>query len=70
MFLDNLGILVSTDPVAIDCASVDIINKAAGRDILKEMNAKDYTVQFLYAEKIGLGSREYTLDACTQTDDA
>lgn len=61
MVLDNLGILVSTDPVAIDQASVDIINKAAGRDILMEMNDKDYTIQFLYAEEMGLGSRKYDL---------
>jgi uncharacterized Fe-S center protein len=61
LLLEDLGILVSLDPVAIDKASLDIINKEAGRDIFREMNEKDYTIQLKYAEEIGLGSTEYEL---------
>lgn len=59
--LDDQGILVSTDPVAIDQASLDIINKAAGKDLFKELHGTDPTIQLAYAEKLGLGSREYIL---------
>ncbi len=57
--LDDLGILISTDPVAIDQASIDYINKMAGKDLLKELNPVDCTVQLAHAEKMGLGKREY-----------
>jgi hypothetical protein len=62
VLLDDQGILVSIDPVAIDQAGIDIINKAAGKDLFKEVHpGVDYNVQLLYAEKLGMGSREYEL---------
>ncbi len=71
----DLGIMVSTDPVAIDQASVDMVNremaletscltthKEAGEDKFSGLYPKiDWTVQLDYAEKIGLGNREYEL---------
>lgn len=60
-YLDNLGILISTDPVAIDQASIDFINAKAGRDIFKELNPVDYNVHLAHAEKMGLGSRQYAI---------
>jgi len=70
----NLGVLASLDPVAIDQASADLINQAAGvpgtllkdtrpgvdkfRDIYPEL---DWTVQLKYGEELGLGSTRYTL---------
>lgn len=62
--LDNLGILVSSDPVAIDQASIDIINKKAGKDLFAELHGKDYSVQLSYAEETGLGSRCYEIHPC------
>jgi uncharacterized Fe-S center protein len=58
--LENIGILVSTDPVAIDQASLDWINKKAGKDLFKEING-EYKAILDMAEEIGLGSRKYQL---------
>ena len=67
--------MASLDPVALDQASVDMVNQATGlpgsclksahapgadkfRDVYPEI---DWTIQLDYAEKIGLGTREYKL---------
>jgi len=58
----DLGLLASTDAVAIDQAAVDLVNKAHGRDLFEEMwPGKQYTAQFVHGEEIGLGSRQYEL---------
>ena len=71
----DLGILASTDPVAIDQASVDMVNhqrilensclsgkEAAVKDKFRGVYPKvDWTIQLDYAEKIGLGRRDYEL---------
>lgn len=60
--IEDIGILASYDPVAIDQASVDLLRSAAGRDMLKELwPENDYQIQLKYAEKIGLGSLQYEL---------
>lgn len=60
--INNIGILVSLDPVAIDQASIDIVNSTSGKDLFKEMYPKiDYTIQLKYAQKLGIGSYEYEL---------
>ena len=58
----DLGILASTDPVAVDQAAADLVNKAHGSDLFEEMwPGKSYTAQFAHGEAIGLGSRSYDL---------
>lgn len=58
----DVGIMASFDPVALDQASVDMVNKVAGKDILKEIWPKaDWSVQLKHAEETGLGSRKYEL---------
>ncbi|MGE5707450.1 MAG: DUF362 domain-containing protein [Bacteroidota bacterium] len=72
----NLGILASTDPVAIDQASIDLINQAPGFadsrlghqgiqpgvDKIKQIYPDiDYALQLDYAAELGMGSREYQL---------
>ena len=71
----DIGILASTDPVAIDKASFDLVNQQAGfaGTALKKSHAPgqdkfrdiwpriDTSVQFSYAEKIGLGMADYKL---------
>ena len=58
----DIGVLASLDPVAIDQASVDLVNQAAGRNVFKEIYpAVDWQTQLAYAEKIGLGSRSHEL---------
>lgn len=69
----NIGILASKDPVAIDQAAVDLVNKAPvnpygsldithSDDKFKSIYpAVDWRTQLEHAEKIGLGSRKYEL---------
>ena len=58
----DIGIVVSTDIVAADQASADLLNKAFGSDFYKHIwPGLDWQAQLVYAEKIGLGSRKYEL---------
>ena len=70
----DLGILASRDLVALDQASADLVNQArglpgsalkkkgAGVDKFKDIYPPvDWPIQLEYAEKLGLGSREYEL---------
>lgn len=58
----DIGVLASNDPVAIDQASVDLVNQAAKQDIFRKIYPEmDWNIQLNYAEKIGLGSRKYNL---------
>lgn len=71
----DIGILASMDPVAIDQASVDMVNRQKGLDgsclaSQKEIGGDkfrglypkvDWTVQLEHGEKIGLGRRDYDL---------
>ena len=71
----DIGILSSEDPVAIDQASVDLVNGEEGNrssqlpqhwekgeDKFRALYPEvDWTIQLAYAEEIGLGTREYEL---------
>ncbi len=71
----DIGIVASKDPVAIDQASVDLVNnehalpgsclkenKGPGEDKFKGIYPYvDWPIQLDYAEKIGLGTRNYEL---------
>ena len=71
----DIGIVASNDPVAIDQASVDLVNQAHGRvdsslpknhkpgkDKFRAIYPKvDWSIQLDYAEQIGLGTRNYDL---------
>jgi len=73
--VQDLGIMASKDPVAIDQASVDMVNRQAGLDFscLKSHMAAgddkfrgvypgiDWSIQLSYGERIGLGNRDYEL---------
>ena len=72
----NIGIVASTDPVAIDQASVDLVNREPalpesclttnmekGEDKFKGIYPNvDWTIQLDYAQSLGLGSRSYKLN--------
>lgn len=74
LFQDQ-GILISDDMVAIEQASVDILRKARfipdsmagdrkvkeGEDVLRKLHGKEYQLQIDEAERLGLGSKRYTL---------
>ena len=68
----DVGILASTDPVALDQACFDLVSKAPsltpgtlGADITDKFTAcwpnTCGTVQLVYGESLGLGNREYKL---------
>ncbi len=70
----DIGILASTDPIAIDQASADLVNQQRanpgskiekavnpGDDKIHEVHDIDWELQLKYGEEIGLGSRKYEL---------
>lgn len=70
----DIGIVASTDPVAIDQASLDLVNKAHGLGTCPEAARQsggdkfkalyphvEHTIQLSHAEELGLGSRRYEL---------
>lgn len=73
--IQDQGILISDDLVAIEQATIDILLKArplpqsmaedmdikAGEDILFKINPRPYHLQVEEAERLGLGSRQYRL---------
>ncbi|NLK08919.1 MAG: DUF362 domain-containing protein [Firmicutes bacterium] len=60
--IDDIGILASYDPVAIDQAAVDLLAKAARKDLLQDLwPENDYNLQLAHAEKLGIGTRKYEL---------
>ena len=60
--IHDIGILVSTDPVAIDQAGIDMVSVADGNQRLMERIADRNGLHILEAaEKIGVGSRKYKL---------
>jgi len=73
--VQDIGILASTDPVSIDAASCDLVNRepslphTAIKKSLKEGEDKwkalfpsiDWNIQLDHAERLGMGERAYTL---------
>lgn len=69
----DIGILASRDPVALDQASIDLFNSQEGipgtrlshpavRDKLIDLNpGVDWTSGLAYAERLGLGTRDYEM---------
>jgi uncharacterized protein len=69
----DIGIAVSKDPVAVDQASIDLVNRAPGisssqlgekhasDDKFRELHKVDWRHQLEHAESIGLGTRDYKL---------
>ncbi len=56
----DIGYLLSDDPVAIDKASLDLIDKVE-ENVFKKVNKIDPLKQIRYGEQIGLGSSSYQL---------
>lgn len=71
----DVGIVASTDPVAIDQASTDLVNKQPGNPFSKLKSGLepggdklrglfpeiDWTIQLRYAQELGMGQRDYEL---------
>ncbi|MDZ7815422.1 MAG: DUF362 domain-containing protein [Planctomycetota bacterium] len=61
----DIGILASTDPVAIDKASLDMFSKTAGKplnELIEQEREQDGMQQLRHAVKMGLGDMEYELN--------
>lgn len=74
--IPDIGILASKDPVAVDKASADLVIRApgvpgsavdevdatgSGVDKFTALNKQDWRLQLKCAEKLGLGTMDYTL---------
>lgn len=60
--IHDIGILASTDPVALDQACVDLIYQAEGNEsLVRRIESKNGEHVLEAGEEIGLGSRAYTL---------
>ncbi len=68
--VQDVGIAASFDPVALDSASLDLIDRApvvsgalsaSPPDILGKLHGTDSTIQLRTAEKLGLGEMKYEL---------
>ena len=62
--IHDIGILASTDPVALDQACIDLVWQAEGNEsLVRRIESRDGLHTLQYAEQIGLGSRTYTLQS-------
>jgi uncharacterized protein len=59
--LPDTGIMVSKDPVAVDSASLDIIEKTAGKKLSECAYDIPYRIQVDYSGEINFGSVDYKL---------
>jgi len=57
----DIGILISNDPVALDSASLDIIEERLGRKLSKAAHDIPYRVQREYSKELGFGNTDYEL---------
>jgi len=55
-FVEDLGVLASLDPVAIDKASLDLLDERKGRKVIRRGRQT-----LSYGESIGLGTQKYEL---------
>ena len=61
--VSDIGILLSFDPVAIDAASVDLVEEKSGDTLPRMAYNVPYKVQIEYASELGLGNLDYELIA-------
>ena len=62
--MDDIGILISTDPIAIDQACIDLVyaSNDKGRDhLIERIESRNGVHTIEAAAKLGYGSREYEL---------
>jgi uncharacterized Fe-S center protein len=60
--MEDIGILASLDPVALDQACVDLVYAAAdGKDLIERMESRHAIHTLEHAEAIGFGNRTYEL---------
>lgn len=59
--VDDIGILASLDPIAVDRATADlIVEQGSGKDPLRAGYDIDWSAQLAHGEKMGMGTTKYT----------
>jgi hypothetical protein len=61
VLMKDIGILASSDVVALEQASIDMVNQRYGKDFFAEHNRIDVSVQPTHAEALGMGERKYEI---------
>ena len=60
--MHDIGILASTDPLALDQACIDLVYSAGdGQSLIERIESRNGLHTLEHAAEIGLGSREYTV---------
>ena len=62
--IKDIGILSSTDPVAIDKACIDLVYNSSdkGKDhLIERINSRNGTYTIDVAEELGIGTKNYEL---------
>lgn len=59
----DIGVLISFDPVALDAASLDLVEKRAGKPLTALSYDIPHRVQIDYAREIGFGNPDYQIVA-------
>ena len=60
--VEDIGILASADPVAVDTATADlVVARSRGKDPFRAGYDIDWADQLRHGESIGLGSMDYEL---------
>lgn len=57
----DIGVLVSADPVALDAASLDLVEERAGKPITALAYDIPHRIQIDYAREIGFGNPDYQI---------
>ena len=57
----DIGIVISSDPVAADAASLDLVEKKLGKKLSEAGHDIPYRIQMEYAREIGFGDPDYEL---------
>ena len=62
IILEDVGVLFGKDIVAVDKASLDLINKKFGDNLFLKHNRKDPYEHVVYAAEIGMGKLDYAIN--------
>jgi uncharacterized Fe-S center protein len=58
----DIGVLLALDPVALDAASLDLVEQRAGKPLTTLAYDIPHRVQIDYAREIGFGNPDYRLE--------
>ena len=59
--VEDMGAVAGRDPIAVDSAALDLVERKAGRPLSEIAHAVPYRVQIEYAKELGFGQPDYRL---------